>query len=112
MTTSYSRRSSRWEEIVADELFKLADGPGVYAIFLDGKLFYIGSGLSLRNRISSHYRPCLFSNAYFTRWGYKDSVRVKIKRSNQKGDWLMDEFRLLKRLKPEGNKLHCGRARK
>ena len=71
--------------------------PGVYAIFQDDRLIYVGSSTNLRGRMSGH--RVRFS-------GHKNiSIRARIVR--RAGDWFRREYRLIVRLKPELNLRHA-----
>lgn len=65
--------------------------PGCYAVYFDGELVYVGSSRNLRTRV----RRCFTS----------DRVYLKVKASRRMGDWLMREWRLIRRLQPRDNKV-------
>ncbi len=90
-----------------DDTCICGDRPGVYAIYLDGKLVYIGSGVSVCKRLSSHLK-IMYSSFVYTPWGRSKNVTVKFSPSRKRGDWTMREIRLIGRLKPVGNKTHKG----
>ncbi len=74
--------------------------PGVYAIYADGKLAYIGKSVNVRKRLCEHgirgnKGRCLFGTF---------EIGLKVKYSKRYGDWAMWELRLLRRLKPSLNK--------
>lgn len=81
-------------------------GAGVYAIYFDGDLVYIGSGVNLQGRITAH--------EWFLRhsidWQTPGRVVIKFRRSRRYGDWAMIELRLLRRLSPRLNKSMRGVA--
>jgi len=85
--------------------------PGCYAVYLDGQLVYIGQSGNVRRRLFDYnIRNNIFACKTETPWGQADRVTVKFKSSVRAGDWLMREYRLIKRLKPSGNKVHTKRA--
>jgi excinuclease UvrABC nuclease subunit len=95
-----------WLTIENDEAYKLINVnnyPGVYVIYLDDRLAYIGQGKDLRRRLLTHN---IASDAYgyITPWISCSDLKIKFKYSQKKGDWLMLEYRLINRLKPNGNK--------
>jgi hypothetical protein len=97
---------SRWEALDWDHVVghDFPQDAGVYAFICNGRVVYVGSSVCLARRIKSHgLRYCVFSPVIITPWGRFDSVVVKLKVSRRYGDWLMDEARLLHRLKPVGN---------
>lgn len=75
--------------------------PGVYVIFFNGQVFYVGSsGTSVFARCRSHYK-CL-------RWKDVDKSKLFIKwrGSDRFGDWAMRELRLIRKLRPLRNDKH------
>jgi excinuclease UvrABC nuclease subunit len=79
--------------------------PGVYAIYVDRVLVYIGQSSNLFHRLCSHDIDfSRYSNRVETPWGDGFSVQCKYRLSSKYGDWLMREARLIKRLQPSGNK--------
>lgn len=84
--------------------------PGCYAIYLDGRLVYIGQSANVRRRLLDYgIHSNIFADKTETPWGQADVVVVKFKGSTRAGDWLMREYRLIKRLNPPGNRAHCKR---
>lgn len=77
--------------------------PGVYVVYLGGKLVYVGSSWSLAERFPYHKMRCV-EGVWCTPWGGSVNLTVKYKKPARFGDWLMDEVRLIRRLKPSGNK--------
>jgi len=111
-------RSSKWRGYTlyptrdADELPIHA---GVYAVYFDGDLVYIGSSSNIRNRFSGHAFRYGYARNIVTPWQtIPDTVRIslKVRQSKTRGDWLMWEARLIWRLKPIFNKKLVGRGRK
>lgn len=83
--------------------------PGVYAIYLDGKLSYIGQSKDLSARLAG-YRLRAQYNRFSRRveavtpWGRFSTIAVKVRASRRFGDWLMIERRLISRLRPPMNR--------
>lgn len=87
---------------------------GVYAIYFDDELVYIGQSVDIYNRFSEHSIRYGYAQNIITPWGDLPStakVRVKVKRSRRLGDWAMHEIRLIHRLRPRLNRHHKGRKR-
>ncbi len=85
---------SRWSSPLPISAYrKFPRTPGVYAIYEDGALVYIGQSLDMRRRFSSHLkkRPEIVIPGKYT---------VKFKLTQRLGDFLAWEFRLLHRLRP------------
>lgn len=85
--------------------------PGVYAIYVDGELVYIGQSVNIRNRLKMHNIRYSYGNSIIVPWGDGrcKTCHVKVSYSKKYGDWAMRELRLIKRLKPKFNVLHVGR---
>jgi len=73
--------------------------PGCYAIYRGRTLVYIGSTQNLNARLENHWRDS-------KRWGVTPNtpLTIKVRVSRKAGDWLMIEYRLIKRLRPEVNR--------
>lgn len=121
------RRKCNWQ-MMGQMTLRRIHRPGVYAIYLDGTLGYIGSSRDIGRRMSEHNIQLfvdrtsdknvpwvdsetgevsyLWPQYYQTPWGKFTSVRVKIRRSRRSGDWLMHEYRLIRKLKPQFNIVH------
>lgn len=80
-----------------------------YAIYIEGKLVYVGSALNLRTRFAAHQiaygRICCRPFR-----GDPSTALVKYRPSVRYGDWAMVELRLIDRLKPILNQKHKRRA--
>lgn len=85
---------------------------GVYAIYGDGELIYIGESDSVKRRLSSHQIRYSYSNYIITPWGNFQSVKIKVRRCLRFAEWAMIERRLIRRLKPSGNTKGTGRQRR
>lgn len=89
--------------------------PGVYAVYFNGTLSYIGQTVDLRNRFSEHRFRHGYAKNIVTPWGdYPDDTTIVIKfsRSRRYGDWAMRELRLIRRLLPRLNVNGRGRKQK
>lgn len=106
--------SKRWSVYDFDESWDIPEGPGVYVIFGDGKLLYIGQSRFVNRRLKNYdINWPRYSSAYIrTPWGDFDRVIVKIRRSAMFGDWAMMELRLIRRLKPPFNCIGSLKKRK
>jgi hypothetical protein len=85
---------------------------GVYAVYVDGALVYVGSSCDVANRFSEHRIRYGYANEIITPWGeypITSQFAVKVKRSRVLGDWAMDEIRLICRLQPPFNRQHRGK---
>lgn len=80
--------------------------PGVYAIYFDDELVYVGQSNDVGARLIRHRIQYGYARNIHTPWGsIPDTVNVtaKVKRSRVLGDWAMWEIRLICRLKPRFN---------
>lgn len=107
---------SRWQEIDrVRNAFPL--GCGVYVVYWNGVVVYVGSSTSLRHRCRVYWRkhrtrynygetPSREKKLWRTPFGLVEqgSIRIKVKCSQRQGDWLMWEYRLIRRLQPEWNR--------
>jgi excinuclease UvrABC nuclease subunit len=86
---------------------------GVYAIYVNGELVYVGSSKNLRQRLAQHNVRYGYSPSVITPWGqfhHADaSYHCKVKVSRRYGEWAMLELRLIRRLKPRCNTRHVDR---
>lgn len=110
--------SDRLENWVTYDLFprhglvQLPHCAGVYAIYFDDELIYVGSSTDISNRFCLHKFRYGYARNIHTPWGEvcdEVKVTVKVKRSRRLGDWAMSEIRLITRLKPRFNRQHCRR---
>lgn len=91
---------------------KLPRAAGVYAIYFDETLVYIGQSCNVANRLASHNFRYGYGRNIITPWGdIPDEmlVTVKVGASRRMGDWAMREIRLINRLKPQFNTHHLNR---
>lgn len=70
---------------------------GIYAIFVNGKLQYIGESVNLRNRINGHSAGMI---NYFPSEGIKVFFKIRLEKN---GDRKKIEGKLIARLNPRGN---------
>ncbi len=85
---------------------------GVYAVYFDEHLVYLGSSVDIANRFSEHRIRFGYAKNLITPWGDVSSdtrITLKVKRSRVRGDWAMWEIRLIHRLQPMFNRQHRGR---
>jgi excinuclease UvrABC nuclease subunit len=95
-----------------DRAVKLPRCAGVYAIYFDGLLVYIGQSVDIANRFSEHKFRYGYNRNIITPWiNIPDTAKVivKIKKSQRHGDWAMWEIRLIRRLSPIYNRQHRSR---
>lgn len=99
-----NRSKSKWicySKVEHFEFFRKE--PGVYCIYVDGKLFYIGQSQSILKRTAKHrFRPHSFYGEK-SAWRNAKTVMVKVRYTEKFGDWAMREIRLINRLRPIGN---------
>ncbi len=90
---------SRWSKV---DLNSIPSAPGCYVLLINNVYLYIGASSNLRQRLGGGriQRDRLRNDRIFTPWGVCNNVTIKIKTSVRVGDWLMDEYRLIRRLKP------------
>lgn len=92
----YTGVMSRWKETDA---YQLPARPGVYAMYRDGHIVYIGQSVNIATRFVGHRLSTIPKNNC-----KPHEIRVKYKLSNKMGEWLSQEYRLIGRLKPVWNK--------
>ena len=89
---------------LADYLDRPLKWAGVYAVFCDGRLMYIGSSVNANERlILGHRIRCQPTGMTQTPWGEFADVVIKVRYARKCGEWLMREYRLINRLRPPGN---------
>lgn len=98
-----------WHKLRIDDLVDLKPIPGVYVIYCDGVLSYVGSTNNLQARLFKHL--CYGHTKCVTQWGLFDDVFIKIRLSRKYGDWAMIELRLIARLQPKFNRVHLQKCR-
>lgn len=98
-------RGSRWITYEFNEIpWVFGHFPGVYVVYGDGVLVYVGQSGSVSKRICTHRIVYSYGSSILTPWGQFKTVRVKVRYSTKFGDWAMREIRLIWRLKPIGNR--------
>jgi hypothetical protein len=91
---------------------KLPKVAGVYAIYFDETLVYIGQSCNVANRLTGHQIRYGYGKNIITPWGdvpEETLITVKVGASRRMGDWAMREIRLINRLKPMFNTHHRNR---
>jgi hypothetical protein len=98
------RKFRRWRVVAMGVLtVSVPRVAGVYVVYLGNRIVYIGSSWNLAERFSRYPIRCV-EGVWCTPWGGSVHLTVKYKQSRRFGDWLMDEARLIRRLKPMCNK--------
>lgn len=105
---------SHWLEVHKGQLPR---GPGVYVVYQDGVVVYVGSTTVLSDRCRVYRRKASGiqknygerdpnEGCLWTPWGpvAPGAIRIKVKQSRRLGDWLMWEYRLISRLQPRYNR--------
>lgn len=96
--------ASNWKSYGIEDGWCRVALPGVYAIYGDGALLYIGESVCVGSRLANHNISwARYSSLIDTPWGQFQTVNIKIRRSRKFGDWAMIEKRLIRRLKPPQN---------
>ena len=96
---------SKWIKYDFDKSFwNISPHPGVYVVYGDGKIIYIGQSYDVKTRFLNHKIRYGFTNNIITPWGFYRKIEVKIKYGVKYGDWAMIELRLIKKLRPPFNK--------
>lgn len=99
-------KGSEW--VTTEPFSGIARRPGVYVIYLDGKLTYVGQSENVLYRLFEHLRFDEEKKLWVSRWGVAQKALVKAKYTRRLGDWLMWEYRLIQRLRPIGNRAGLG----
>jgi excinuclease UvrABC nuclease subunit len=98
----------KWLAVDPFRKWALPSLPGVYVVFIEGRVAYVGQSSNIRTRFTEHNFEHGYGHDLHTPWGdfHKDtSVTMKIKLSRRLGDWTMWEVRLIATLKPYFNKV-------
>lgn len=88
---------------------------GVYAIYFDDYLKYIGSSKNIASRVGQHRIRYGYGKNIHTPWADICSntvITIKVKPSIKMGQWAMDEIRLIHKLRPEFNCVHGSRPKR
>lgn len=93
-------RGSRWWKVSpVINIEDLPPVPACYAIYIAGKLVYVGSSMNIQQRFTPHLLAAKLVGA---------KLAVKYKLSTRYGDWRMTELRLINRLRPALNVRRAG----
>ena len=93
---------SRWR--VVKSLGEVPARAGCYALVMKGRAVYVGSTVDLPSRLRQHGWKLVPHGVKTPRWGIVVGGQVKIRPSLRLGDWLTAEWRLIRKLRPAGNK--------
>lgn len=99
---------SAWRKVRFKDIDSLPKRPGVYAVYIDRRLVYVGQSSNVRSRIlGGHaFNYSRYSNSIQTPWGATSrDVFFKVRGSQAYGDWLAIEARLIRKLKPSFNRI-------
>lgn len=97
-------QSCRWTTYKWSEFDQLPAAPGVYAVYANDKLVYIGSAGNIKVRLRSHEFTKRRHGGYHWRRGYAKKLRLKCREERVFGEALMAEARLIRRLRPPLNR--------
>lgn len=101
---------NKWVVFLGCELHNVWEYPGVYVIYLDGLLSYVGQSNTPRFRFRQHgLRDGI--EGYPTPWGVFKDMYVKIKYPAKYGMEAMIEKRIIRKLKPRFN-VYLNKSRK
>lgn len=89
------------EKLYKNSMPKEGKCPGVYFLFDEEKLVYIGSGWNCLLRVAEHTRKEPQRQVKFTKWNY-----IEITGENE---YRAEEERLIRKYQPRGNKTHIRR---
>lgn len=90
------KNKSRWCRFTFDRLDLVPPLPGVYALYSDDGIEYVGSSKNMRQRVGRHLRMQKFV-------GVPGGLRGKYRVYSRYGEWLMVEARLIRRIRPFRN---------
>lgn len=93
----YTLPFKRWVSFKRTDF--LPECPCCYAIYISGKLVYVGSTTNLKARIRAH--NC---SSFWFYSAHSSRIKIKARMPEKYGDWLMSEARLIRRLKPINSK--------
>ena len=110
--SEFRRKRHLWREVIKTPS-SIIPIPGLYAIYVRGKLVYIGlSNRNVQRRVFKHIkiaydRSMPTETLYETNWGVveESELVVKVAYSRKFGDWAAREIRLINRLRPQSNTL-------
>lgn len=96
------RGGSNWVRFVYNDDV-LPHLPGVYVVYIKGRLTYIGQSADIAKRVRSYALRMSYGANWFTPWGQTPEVIIKCRFAKEYGDWTMREAQLIRRLKPPQN---------
>ncbi len=100
---SRRRAVARWVRPQSDS--DVPAVPGCY-VLADGKhTLYVGQSVDVRSRLAQHGWQ-IRTDGVETEWGYFRGAYVKYRSGRCAGEWLMLEYRLIRRLSPALNRRH------
>lgn len=91
-----------WRTVYPERTGNVVAGPGVYVVYVNGRVWYVGSTANLNRRFEKHEFLGRRSGTK-PRYSSGDKVWIKYKECYRYGSWLMIELRLIKRLRPMFN---------
>lgn len=97
--------TSKWVRYHYDDAPGILNVPGVYAIYLDDELVYIGQSALVKKRVFSHGIHYGYGLRMFTPWQRCKDCYFKVRYTTKYGDWAMRELRLIRRLHPKYNQI-------
>ena len=99
--------NAQWRRaMLPEQEHHIPSEPGCYVVYLNGFLAYVGSTRNLQRRMLNYgIRLSRKTGLSKTPWGEASLVTIKYKTSLKYGDWLMLEARLIRRLRPRGNRV-------
>lgn len=95
---------SNWRIYKRNEINKVTTLPGVYVIYKNGEIFYIGQSTNVKTRLIGHKK--LKNDHYYGRRRDEDVYHIKVRTYKRRGMMLMQEYRLIKKLNPSGNHMY------
>lgn len=96
---------SRWHEVPVTELSVLPRAPGLYCVYLDGALVYVGKSHSLRTRVKQHGLRLAIADGEWKGIAFK-SMRLKVRTVASAESLVANERRLIEALQPPLNVTH------
>ena len=106
-------RGTKWIELTfTTSLWKTQDIPGVYVIYVDKRIVYVGQTLNIHKRLLSYKFRYSYTGSIITPWGFCKKLKIKIQYSSKFGDWAMKELRLINRFQPIHNCVGSVKKRK
>jgi predicted GIY-YIG superfamily endonuclease len=91
----------RWFTTDFSSIGSLPKIPGVYVLYRDNKVVYVGQSVNIRQRLKNHFAG---SHSKHISNCTKSKIKIKYRVNFRIGAWAMLEQRLIAKLKPEWNK--------